>query len=250
MPFLALLCSRFLLQVSPVAEHWLSDSVSVFQPKLAPVPIGGTWIHALMFVSFTMLVLLRVFDFRRLVLLVQGFVRASSVAQTYREESALTSRVSIFLLLNFLLMGALFIWQTCGVIFPNHPDPSLVLWIALAILIAYIVKIIGVRILGFIFEMREAAQEYMYNIVLFNKIVGLILFPVTLCLAYARQLPPMWLVVIGLSIWGLALVYRFVRLSWIGLSVRGVSFSYIILYLCTLEILPLIVIIKVLIQFN
>lgn len=241
---------NFLLQISPVAEHWLSDSVSVFQPKLAPVPPGGTWIHAVMFVSFTMLVLLRVFDFRRLVLLVQGFARASSVAQTYREESALTSRVSIFLLLNFLLMGALFIWQTCGVIFLNYPDPSLVLWIALALLVVYIIKIVGVRMLGFIFEMREAAQEYIYNIVLFNKTVGLILFPVTLCLAYARQLPPAWLVVIGLSVWGLVLLYRFVRLSWIGLSVRGVSFLYIILYLCTLEILPLIVIIKVLIQFN
>ncbi len=242
--------SECLLQASPVAEHWLSDSVSVFQPKLAPVPAGGTWIHALMFVSFTMLVLLRVFDFRRLVLLVQGFARASSVAQTYREESALTSRVSVFLLLNFLLMGALFTWQTLGVLFRSYPDPSAVMWIALGILAIYVIKIISIRILGFIFEMREAAQEYIYNIVLFNKTIGLVLFPVTLCLAYARQLPPMWLVGIGLCIWGLVLLYRFVRLSWIGLSVRGVSFLYIILYLCTLEILPFIVIIKVLIQFN
>jgi len=241
---------KFLLQASPVAEHWLSDSVSVFQPKLAPVPVGGTWIHALMFVCFTMLVLLRVFDFRRLVLLMQGFVRASSVSQTYREESALTSRVSVFLLLNFLLMGALFIWQTLGVLFHNYPAPSAVLWIALGILAVYVVKIAGVRMLGFIFEMRESAREYIYNIILFNKTIGLFLFPVTLCLAYARQLPPMWLIVTGLSVWGLILLYRFVRLSWIGLSVRGVSFLYIILYLCTLEILPFVVIIKVLIQFN
>jgi hypothetical protein len=241
--------SALLLQVAPVADRWLTDTTTAFAPKLAPEHVGGTWIHALMFVSFTMLVLLRVFDFRRLVLLFQGFVRASSVSQTYREESALTSRVSVFLLLNFLLMGGLFTWQTLGVIFKSYPEPSAVLWISFGILCMYVVKIISVRILGFIFEMREAAQEYIYNVVLFNKTVGLILFPVTLCLAYARQLPPDWMVGIGLVFWGLILVYRFVRLSWIGLSVRGVSFLYIILYLCTLEILPFIVIIKMLKQF-
>lgn len=241
---------EILLQVAPVADRWLTDSVTTFRPELAGEHIGGIWIHGVLFASFTMLVLLRVFDFRRLLLLFQGFMRASSVAQTYREESALTSRVSIFLLLNFLLLGGLFTWQTLGVLMGGYPEPSAVLWISLAMLCMYVIKIIGVRVLGFIFEMREAAQEYIYNIVLFNKTIGLVLFPVTLCLAYARQLPPGWLVAIGLSFWGLVLVYRFVRLSWIGLSVRGVSFLYIILYLCTLEILPFIVIIKVLIQFN
>lgn len=241
---------RFLLQVVPAGERWLTDSATTFQPKLAPAHVGGAWIHAVLFVSFTMLVVLRVFDFRRLLLLFQGFMRASSVAQTYREESALTSRVSLFLLVNYLMMGALFTWQTLGVLYSDYPEPSAVVWFALGILCVYIIKIIGVRILGFIFELREAAQEYIYNIVLFNKTIGLVLFPVTLCLAYARQLPPGWLVAIGLSFWGLVLLYRFVRLSWIGLSVRGVSFLYIILYLCTLEILPFIVIIKVLIQFT
>jgi hypothetical protein len=35
------------------------------------------------------------------------------------------------------------------------------------------------------------------------------------------------------------------RLVLVGLSTPGVSFFYIILYLCTLEILPLVVVIKV-----
>jgi hypothetical protein len=239
----------FLLQ-APTASRWLTDSVSVFQPRLHPAEPGGIWIHALLFLSFTMIVVLRVFDFRRLVALVQGFLRASSVNVVYREESALSSRVSLFLILNFLMMASLFIWQLFGVLFTNYPPPSAILWIGLIILGIYLVKIIGIRILGFIFEMKEAAQEYIYNVVLFNKTVGLILFPVTLCLAYARQLPPIWLIYGGLTAWAIILIYRFVRLSWIGISERGVSFLYIILYLCTLEILPFVVIIKVLIRFS
>ncbi len=125
---------------------------------------------------------------------------------------------------------------------------SSVLWIALVLLAVYIVKIISTRVLGFIFEVKEAAREYAYNIVLFNKTIGLILFPVTLLLAYARQVPAEWLIWTGLVLWGLALLYRLVRLSFIGFSVRGVSIFYIILYLCTLEILPVLVIIKLLIK--
>ena len=244
-----------LLQAAPTTSHWLTDSVSVFDPQLAPVPYGMAWTNTLLFLSFTMLVVLRVFDFRRLLALVQGFARASSVSVMYREESALTSRVSVFLIVNFLLMASLFIWQASSVqIFdPVEPlalPPVSILWIALGLLSAYIIKIIGIRLLGFIFEMREAAQEYIYNVVLFNKTVGLLLFPITLCLAYARQLPAPWLVIAGLVSWGIVLTYRFVRLSLIGLSGRGVSILYIILYLCTLEILPFVVIAKVLIGFN
>lgn len=242
--------STFIFLQAPGATRWLTDSIAVFDPKLAPVAPGGIWIHVILFLSFTMLVFLRVFDFRRLVALVQGFARASSVSVMYREESALSSRVSVFLILNFLLMASLFIWQASGVIFVSYMPPTSILWIALGLVGVYLVKIIAVRMLGFIFEMREAAQEYVYNIVLFNKALGLILFPVALCLAYARQIQPEWLVIAGLVCWGIVLVYRFIRLAWIGLSDRGVSILYIILYLCTLEILPFVVIIKVLIGFN
>jgi hypothetical protein len=240
----------FYLQLHPGSGKWLTDSVTVFEPKLITNPPGGIWIHVLLFVSFTMLVFLRVFDFRRLVALLQGFVRASSVGTLYREESALSSRVSFFLLLNFIIMSSLFAWQTFGVVFTNYPAPTDFLWIALAIVGAYMIKIISTRLLGFVFEVREAAQEYVYNIVLFNKTVGLFLFPITLCLAYAHQIPQNWLVGAGIVSWSIVLLYRLLRLSWIGLSVRGVSLFYIILYLCTLEILPFVVIVKVLVRTN
>jgi len=236
----------FYLQLHPGSGKWLTDSVTVFEPKLIANPPGGIWMHVLLFVSFTMLVFLRVFDFRRLVALLQGFVRASSVGTLYREESALSSRVSFFLLLNFIIMSSLFAWQTSGVLFTNYPAATDVLWIAGAIVGAYMVKIISTRLLGFIFEV----QEYVYNIVLFNKTVGLVLFPITLCLAYAHQIPQNWLVGAGIVSWAIVLLYRLVRLSWIGLSVRGVSLFYIILYLCTLEILPFVVIVKVLVRTN
>lgn len=237
----------FLLQISFAGQRWLTDTTSGFDPKPVAVAPGGLWVHIIMLICFSLLVILRVYDFRRISMLVQGFIRPAAVSTLYREESALTSRVSFFLIVNFILVSSLFLWQAAAYRSEQIPEPVTAMWIGVILLGVYVVKIISTRLLGFIFEVKEAAREYAYNIVLFNKSVGLILFPITLLLAYARQIPSDWLIWSGLILWGLVLLYRLVRLSFIGFSVRGVSVFYIILYLCTLEILPVLVIIKLLI---
>jgi hypothetical protein len=246
--FMISLINNLLLQSSIADQRWLTDTTAVFDPQPIPQPPGGLWVHAIVLICFTLLVVLRVYDFRRISMLVQGFVRPAAVATLYREESALTSRVSFFLIVNFILMSTLFLWQAAAYSSELDIQPVAALWIALTIFGVYVVKIISTRMLGFVFEVKEAAREYAYNIVLFNKTVGLLLFPVTLLLAYARQIPSSWLIGLGLGLWGLVLLYRLLRLSFIGFSVRGVSIFYIILYLCTLEILPVLVIIKLLIK--
>ena len=102
----------FLLQSSFADQRWLTDTTAVFDPKPIVQPQGGIWVHAILLSCFTLLVLLRVYDFRRISMLVQGFVRPAAVATLYREESALTSRVSFFLILNFVMVCSLFLWQS------------------------------------------------------------------------------------------------------------------------------------------
>ncbi len=220
-------------------------SPAAFRPEPLPSHEGNWWIAAALFASFTVLVVLRVFDNRRLVQLLQGFLRSSSVSVLYREEYSLTGRVSVLLLLNYLLVFPLFLWQTAG--YFGAPRDGLAGFglIAAGITAAYLLKIASTRVLGSIFEVQEAAAEYVYNILLFNKTTGLVLFPVCLLLAYARQIPPEILVWTGIVSWGLILVYRLLRVVLIGVSSSSVSFFYIILYLCTLEIIPFVVIIKV-----
>ncbi|HET6991990.1 MAG TPA: DUF4271 domain-containing protein, partial [Bacteroidia bacterium] len=183
--------------------------------------------------------------YRKLTLLFSGFIRASSVNAMYREEYSLTSRISLLLLLNYLLIFPLFIWQVVGYFGMSRDGLGGFATISGILLFAYFVKIVTTKILGNIFEVREASSEYVYNILLFNKTIGLVLFPVCLLLAYARQIPPEILIWSGIVSWCLILIYRLLRIVLIGISNSSVSFFYIILYLCTLEIIPFIVILKV-----
>lgn len=240
-----LLFLPFILLQASGAEIHGNPFPKTFNPLPLATSEGNWWGAAILFFSFTLIVILRVFDYRKLALLFNGFFRASSVSVMYREEYSLTSRISVLLLVNYLLVFPLFIWQVMGHFGAVREGLTGFTMISVIILCVYLVKIIATKILGNIFEVKEASSEYVYNILLFNKTIGLILFPVCLLLAYARQIPPEILIWTGIVSWCLILVYRLLRVILIGFANSSVSFFYIILYLCTLEIIPFIVILKV-----
>ncbi|GAB4131615.1 MAG: hypothetical protein Fur0041_02200 [Bacteroidia bacterium] len=234
--------------MSAAGQPFLTDGKPVgFHPELKQIHADNWWISIILFVSFLFLVVIRVFDFRKLNQLFTGFARAGAVNVIYREERSLTGRTSILLMFNFVLLAALFVWQV--IIWKHDPDFGLLGYSKCLLIIAliYTVKIASTRFLGFLFEIREAALEYVYNIFLFNKTLGIILFPVTLSLAFAVQIPPQILIWTGGAIWSMVLIYRILRLVLLGFSTPGVSLYYLLLYICTLEIIPFVVLVKVLV---
>ena len=62
----------------------------LFPKHFNPAPLasaeGNVWIPIVLFTSFTLLVILHVFERRKFVLLFNGFINASSVNIIYREE--------------------------------------------------------------------------------------------------------------------------------------------------------------------
>ncbi|HTL81392.1 MAG TPA: DUF4271 domain-containing protein [Bacteroidia bacterium] len=215
-----------------------------FHPKLLPSSHDNWWIAAVLFTCFTLLIMLRVFDYRRLLLLFNAFIRVSTVSVAYREESVISSRVSVFLLINYLLMMAIFARSVARFLGIDPDGLQAAGTIMLLLVAAYFIKIAVTRIIGSIFDLKELSREYAYNILLFNKAIGLVLFPTVLLLAYARQIPSDFLVWVGILSIAIILIYRLLRVFLIGMGTSSVSLFYLILYLCTLEFLPFVVLIK------
>lgn len=226
-------------------HFWSTGTPVVFHPHPLLQHANQWWIALALFTSFTLLVIVRVFDRRKLRQLFGGLMRASAVDVFYREEYALTGRVTVLLLLNYVIMASLFMSQALHFFGIEQKGIHVFGLMAASLVVIYFVKIIATRLLGFIFELGDTATEYMYNILLFNKAIGVLLFPFALLFAYARQIPGEYLAWGGLSVWALALIYRIFRTAQVGFAARGISLFYLILYLCTLEIVPFVVLIKV-----
>jgi hypothetical protein len=100
------------------------------------------------------------------------------------------------------------------------------------------------RFVGYVFGLKDVARSFSTDYFVIVAIFGLLLFPICCCRVYMLDVPNLvWYIL--LSIMGLlVLITLFIKLLQIfytGIS----SLFYIFLYLCTLEILPLLVAAKV-----
>ena len=147
----------------------------------------------------------------------------------------------------FVLCGGLFITMFAEF---NHwtslPFWQLFIYSTGILLIIYLVKYIVISFTGWVFNAKEAAWEYRFVVFLINKLLGILLIPLLFIIAYAdtRVKNIAVTIVICLAIFSLAVRYL-ISLARIRKNLSITAFHFFI-YLCAVEIMPLLVIYKVL----
>ncbi len=123
------------------------------------------------------------------------------------------------------------------------------LYCSLGISIIYVVKYLGLKVTGWLFNIKNAADTYIFVVFIINKVAGIFLLPFLVLLsfmqgnAYSVALMLSWC---GL---GVLLIYRFLfTYATIRNQVRFNPFHFF-LYLCAFEIAPLLLIYKALLFF-
>ena len=110
----------------------------------------------------------------------------------------------------------------------------------------YLVKFIGLKITGWLFNVSNTTDSYIFIVFIINKMLGIFLLPFLLLLAFAND--PLYSSAMLIS-WiglGLLLIYRFIlSYSAIRKDVKLNSFHFI-LYILGFEVIPLLLIYKLL----
>jgi len=200
-----------------------------FTLALVVVVIGFTWIKAFYFKIFRQLV--------------SAFFSNSIANQIVRDENILVQRASIIMSFIFYLTASLFIYQIS--IFFKWDYPFLAegilrfLVICLIVAFTYSFKMVLLKGLGEIFNIDKPVATY-----IFNNMLVLMLLPVVITTAYVVTDSTWYAMYTGVAIVIISFIYRMVRAFIIWIPLKGVSFFYLMLYFCTLEIAPLIIIVK------
>lgn len=164
----------------------------------------------------------------------------------FKENTVLNQRLSlisnIFFILSFSLFAILCIdYFSISGFFKNNFLYFLI--ISGLIIVIYLIKYAVYKILGFIFLETASYSEYIFNVFQFNRIIGIFLIPIIIALAYSTISYTSIIVYSGFFILFIVFIMRVVRGFQICIKVNF-SIFYSFLYLCVLEILPLIVIYK------
>jgi Domain of unknown function (DUF4271) len=96
---------------------------------------------------------------------------------------------------------------------------------------------------GFTSGEREVFTKYLLGVYESYRVGAFFLFMITILISYTRILPVRDLIISGLFVAGAMYLIRVLRLLIIFLN-KNISIFYLILYLCALEILPVLIIVK------
>jgi hypothetical protein len=208
------------------------------------------WPVFVLLFSFILLVYLRVNSSRRFFQIIRAFFSLSYTRQLVREEYRLNKGTSIALILLFIITASIFLYKLnsyYGFFEFSIPGFPAFLVICGAILFVYSLKLLINRLLSFLVDETERLDEYIFNVFMMNKAIGFFLFPVVIALQYIKM-DTHYLLVGGLMIAVFFYAIRIFRGFVIGYAGKGISVFHLFLYLCTLEILPLVVLIKLLVS--
>lgn len=116
------------------------------------------------------------------------------------------------------------------------------------LLIVYLVKYIVISFIGWVFNAKEVALEYRFIVFLINKLLAILLLPLLFLIAYASRDIQSIAITIVMCLIAFSLATRYlVSLSRIRKNLNLSAFHFFI-YLCAVEIMPLLVIYKILFQ--
>lgn len=169
--------------------------------------------------------------------------------QMIREETSMI-RHQFMLLSVFCLSAGMVIYllfKHLGIEIPQLHGPLLYLALTLGFGVLYGLKSLLIQIVRFLSSGDYGLEEYHHNVFLVLRILGLVLFPISLFLAYSPVdwFPYfLWTILVLVAI---AFLFRTFR-GMLNSLRAGVSLFYIFFYICTFEILPILVFYKALLS--
>lgn len=177
-------------------------------------------------------------------------VMQTSVRQKQTREQLLQNNLAS-ILLNCLFLASAGLYISLLVQYKhwiNLPFYQLVAYSSLLLLVVYLGKFLFLSFSGWVFNVSEATNAYTFIVFLVNKVLGIILIPFVLVLTYSPEPFMKVATTISLGICSMLFVYRYL----IGFgAIRNnlkVSALHFFLYLCAVELLPLVLIYKLLLD--
>ena len=170
--------------------------------------------------------------------------------QLSRDGNIFNERIAIPLLIIYLVSISLLIYLFFTFIlesaFWNFYGLKLFSGIMLFILVSWFIKNLVLNFIGNVFKNHLIVTEYILTNFVFNIITGIVLLPFIIVSVY---MPSQEMIYTGAILWVLVFIYRLIRELITGLSYTKFSLFYRILYLCTFEIIPLIAITKLVMNY-
>ena len=238
--------------------HVIKEVPSIFFPyKTQPTIINHRvrqvqqydWLTLLLILCLGILVWVKYEGGRRISQIFKAVGARHNMNQLFREGDIIRERITPGLMFNYLITFTTLVFlliRPFDIEIPGAESSFLQFSIlAGVIFILWILKLTVIRLSGIVFKTRNDTNEYLITNIIFILVTGLVALPFVFSAHYSNNDIILW---VSAAIFGLGLIMKFIRSVFVGLTMQTFPVFYIFLYLCTLEILPLLIMCKLIVS--
>ncbi len=237
--------SAFVQSLRPVVSQTVKPYGIIGKERIVA---GQDWVLGLILILWMVFASVRVEFPEYLGQIFSSLVNFNAASRLFRQRGYKTMFGAMRLDLIFYLTVPLSMFQIAQFFKIDLSGfPSIVLFGGLLLVINtyFFLKILVHRMVGSIAMLKDQTEELIFNIRLYYRALGFILLPLITIHAIlaVTNFITIWVMALLVVIMYLATVFRSIYLGY----QKDISIFYLILYLCTLEILPLLLIFKLVI---
>ena len=178
-----------------------------------------------------------------------SFVSPMSSKRSLREQIEQNEPANLAMNILFSISFGLFIFVVLSKRTPflaeTHYSLNLIL-LGLIVMagLVYTVKFAVLKLVGWSFKMERVTDDYLYNVFLINKILGIALIPFSIILAFGTGAWLSPILVVSVFVILILILNRYTR-SWTSLgSFFQFSKFHFFMYFCASELIPLAILVK------
>jgi hypothetical protein len=226
-------------------KPWIASDAAVQKSGIAFVKLNNDWKFYVVIALLTFFAIFKLLFSKYIVDLFALMFKSNLKSKQIKDQLLNTQLPSIVLNVFYTIVMGVFCYLIIQFYNPSLEKKHFIIIMLsiIAIGCVYLVKYLSLQCMGWLFGAKEVANTYIFTVFYFNKIVGILLLPVVVFLLLNTALTNT-LIIISLFLFVVLLAYRYLK-SYLSLQkLTQVSQFHFFLYLCTVEIMPLLLIYK------
>ena len=211
-----------------------------------PMPKGKTWVLGFIVLLLVVFAVLRMSFARQMMGIIQSFYSNRGLNNLNKEDNIFSSWPFLFLFIQFGFTIGMFFYLVAQYyqLAYVHQGFSFFVSVSVLIVVLYALKIVLLRMLGHLFNIQKAVNEYVSILYLSYFNISLIFIPLVVAFALSPLKYGIYYIVISFILLAVIFTFQFIRAGVNILSHYRFSKFYLIMYFCALEICPILILIK------
>lgn len=212
-----------------------------------PLPKGDVWVLAIIGFLLVLFAVLKNSFGKQLSAVVQSFYSNRALANLNKEDNLVTSWSFLLLFLQFgFTIGMFFYLVAQYQELPQIKQEGFTFFVTISVgvIFLYLLKIVCLRFIGFVFDVQRPLHQYISILYLSYFNTSLLFIPIIIAFALSAKKYGSSYILLGVSALIIIFVFQFIRAAVNILSQYRFPKLYLFLYFCTLEICPILILVK------